>query len=80
MAGILNHNETTFADILHKGMLDSVRKNLKTRLMNSLEKDVDQAIDDVLSGMKGYVESHNDWQRGEIVFNVMIDGVKKNVA
>jgi hypothetical protein len=66
MAGILNHNETTFADILHKGMLDSVRKNLKTRLMNSLEK--------------GYVESHNDWQRGEIVFNVMIDGVKKNVA
>lgn len=73
-------NEKTIADILHKGMLDGVRKQLKTNLMNTLEKDVDTAIEQVVSGMKGYVESYWDSLKGTATFNVTINGVKKNAS
>lgn len=77
MAGITSYTAENFADVLHKGMLEGVRNALKTRLMNSLEKDVDAAIDDMVGAMKGYVESHMDYKSGVTVFNVLINGVKK---
>lgn len=69
------YKEETLAEVLHNGMLKGVRQQLKTRLMNELEKDVDAAIDDAIAKMKGYVESQYDALQDRVVFNVLI---KKN--
>ena len=74
---ITNINEYHLANILNKGMLEGVRKNLKQQLMNTLEKEVDVAIDNTLSQFKGYVEANYDHMNGSPVFNIVINGVKK---
>jgi len=74
---INNYTEQNLADVLHKGMLDGVRKNLNQQLMNNLEKEVDIAIDETLRQMKGYVESYRNIVSNNIIFNVHINGVHK---
>jgi len=69
------YKEEALVEVLHNGMLKGVRQQLKTRLMNELEKDVDAAIDDTIAKMKGYVESQYDARQDRVVFNVLI---KKN--
>jgi hypothetical protein len=70
-------NEMQLADVLTKGMLDGVKCNLKNQLMNTLEKEVDAAIENTLNQFKGHVEAVYDHMTGSPTFYISINGVKK---
>ena len=72
MSILKGYGQQALVDVLHNGMMDPIRKALKQRLMESLEKEVDEAVDTAIRDMKGYVEGMHDYHTGNVVFNVMI--------
>jgi hypothetical protein len=71
---IYNAPEAHISDILHKGIVDGIRKALKTRLMNELEKDIDGAVEDATNKLKGVIEYHYSHLTDKINFNIMLNG------
>lgn len=63
------------ASVLHKGMMDGIRHNLKTKIMTEIEKEINGVIDQTIKQMKGYVESYRDNFDGQVKFNITINGV-----
>jgi len=76
---LANLPEKNASDVVQNSMLAGVREQLKKRLMQSLEKDVDTAVEQALSQLKGRVSSEYSHVNREIVFHVVIDGVKRDV-
>jgi hypothetical protein len=74
---ITNVTENDLAIILTNGMLDDVKKTLKTNLMNNAEKEIDLAIDTMVSKMTGFVSTMRDFSNDRLLISVNINGVPK---
>ena len=76
---IATFTEQDFASILHKGMMEDIRKQATSLIMKDLEKMVLEAVNQHVMNMKGYVSHHYDPKGFDPIFNVIIDGVKQDV-
>jgi len=76
---ISTFTQEDFASVLHKGMMEDIRKKAVSLIMAELEKMVSEAVNNHVKNMKGYVSQHYDPQGYDPIFNVTIDGVKQNV-
>lgn len=72
------HTEEDVATILHKGLVDGIRQNLKAKLFQIVEKEIDGVIDQTLNQLKGHVEAQRDSHSDRVVFNIAINGVPKS--
>ena len=73
---ISTFTQEDFASVLHKGMMEEIRKKATQLIMTELEKRVHEAVVQHVKDMKGYVSHHYDQKGFDPIFNVIIDGVK----
>lgn len=76
---ISTFTQEDFSTVLHKGMMDDIRKQAVSMIMKDLEKYVLDAVNHHVKNMKGYVSHHYDPNGFDPIFNVIIDGVSQNV-
>jgi len=76
---ITNFTLDDLSRVFHDGLMKPLRAELKRQLMQTLEKEIDTAVETVLQGMKGYVKAHRDFSHDRIVFDVSINGIKKGI-
>lgn len=76
---ISTFTQEDFASVLHKGMMEDIRKKATHLIMVELEKMVHEAVVQHVKNMKGYVSHYYAPNDFGSTFNVIIDGVKQNV-
>ena len=64
--------QLNFTNVLHEGIMSGIRKDLKKRIMDQVEKDIDEVINNVVKDMEGYVSREDDYATQRVMFNVEI--------
>jgi len=59
------------------GLLSHIRDNLRSKIMERVQPDMDAAVEAAISELKVRILSHQDYMGAHPVISVLIDGVKK---
>jgi len=72
---ITNIPEKQLADVLHYGVLENVRRRLTENLKTEAMLTVERIVDEVLEDLKGQISSQYDLMKDQVVFDIRINGV-----
>ena len=75
---LTNITEDKLNDILHFGILNGIRAEMKHRLMCTAEGLVDEVIKSTFDQLKGRIEAQYDYPGNKMMFNVVINGVPQS--